>query len=366
MYKLIFFIFFIPQVLFPQSPKFLPFEYKGAWGITDSACNETITPYYYRYENIPLKNDILLLNFDNGVEHLYFNMNDGTSKKYDNYDISTVSIENNMYSLIQDGEKYYLKNDTTDKILELPYPIESINNFGNDYILAKHEVIEKPKVIRKNKNGMEIFEPPKITGYDKTHLIFRNNIKLPIAFKKDAENVLPLYIDKSEPENDKVEIVTIEETINTRRNFDYLVFNSLYNYELYSRDFKLIKKFIYKGDNYDLAERCGKMVGKKLSNNALEMAPNVASYRDEYMPTPEFESVLENGMYKIISTDRNNPIVICESVNKLIYDDRNPTQIFIFDTEKEDYMAKFYFDRNTFKLFLPLKYYSLLKLNTPK
>ncbi len=370
MRTILFSLFFLPILLFPQSSKFKTFAYNGAWGIADTNLQEILKPAYYRYEGIPSEEALLFTNFDNGIEYLYFNLIDASKRNYDNYDLTAIKIENEDYSLIQDANKYYLKNEKTNSEIVLPYPIEEINKLGKNYIIAKYDLAEEvPKAPRKGKNGLIIPEPPKLYSLNKNFVIFKNDKQLPKVFKIETVNYSPLYLDQTEARNKKEgSDIVLAETVELEfdRNIDYIIFNSDNNYELYTADFKLIKKFIYKGEYSNIAEKCSKIVGKSLSTNPYEVYPNTASYRDEYMSMPEFESVFENGIYKIICTDKNKPSVVCESANKLIYDDRNPNQIFIFDTEKEDYMAKFDFDRNTFKLFLPLKYYSLLKLSLPK
>jgi hypothetical protein len=365
----LFSLLLLPHILFSQQANYLPFEYNGNWGITDTSLNEIIKPYYYRYEAVPSEEALLFTNFENGIEYLYFNLKDGSQKKYENYDLSSVKIENENYSLIQDANKYYLKNEVSNNLIMLTLPIEEMNKLGKDYIIGKYDLAEEiPKNPRKGKNGMVIPEAPKPYNFNKNFVIFKNDKTLPKVFKIATINYTPLYIDinaekrkKSNSETELIETVELE----LERNLDYIVFNSDVNYELYSADFKPIKKFIYKGDYGNIAEKCSKIVGKALSIYPYEIAPNAIGYDssvDGYMPMPEFESVFENDVYKIISTDRNKPTVICESKNKLIYDIRSPDQIVVVDPEKNEYISRFSFNKNTFKLYLPLKYYPLLKL----
>jgi hypothetical protein len=370
---ILFSLLFIPQLLFPQQAKYLPFAYLGNWGMTDSLCNEIITPYYYRIEDIPSEDALLLTNFENGIEYLYFNLKDGSKKKYENYDLSVIKIDNENYSLIQDANKYYLKNEVSNNVIMLSLPLEEMKHLGKDYLIGKYELTkETPLPTGKNKNRQVIPKPIKINNSNQNFIIFKNNKSLDKVFKTETTNYIPLYLSEAETNNNSAEIVVAEtKELDLNRNFDFLLFNSDYNYELYSSDFKLIKKFVTKGDELDIAEKCSKIVGKDLSIEPFgryvnDVSASTPSSGDELVPMPEFESVLENGIYKIVSTDKNKSKVICESNNELVYDIRFPSEIFILNKEKDEYLAKFTFDKNTYKLYLPLKYYALLKLNVPQ
>ena len=155
-------------------------------------------------------------------------------------------------------------------------------------------------------------------------------------------------------ENGNVVVQIIERNLN---DFDFILFENNGAYQLYDKNFKLIKKFTSKPSpeyavNEEALKKCETFSGSKIENERGAY-PSIGMASEDKREEPKFEIQRENDTYFLISKNNGKSKKILSSPHKLEYTIEGKLWI---QNEKADKTTSFKFDENTFQLYIPQKY----------
>ncbi|WP_395077998.1 hypothetical protein [Flavobacterium sp.] len=316
--------------------QYFPFQYENNWGVTDNLGTEIIPPIYDMMEiiNGMKPKDIIILKTVLDTDHLNFNpkigntkdilfdRSTGTYKEYENYDIDAVKIENKNYSAI---DYSILKNEESEKTIKLNSRYYYLQNLNDKYIITRK---------------LKLKDTVTVGIYD--YVVFKNNVKLPVYFETKADDYKLFYDEES-----------------ASIGFDYILFQSRYDYELYDKEFKLIKRFSSQKESYEISNYCTEILDKSLSGFQKNKPNQVNENSNTLIKEPLYTVEVTNGYNEFLNI----------ATKKKVFKTKNQIDYYWLDTpnivvKKSDNQneSRFYIDEKTLNIYMPDKYLKLLDI----
>ena len=371
--NLIYFTLLLLPIFSIAQHQFYPFNYNDKSGLSDEKGNEILAPIYnYWRESEDKKLLIFRPDFNSKENTLCFDVASKQGKKYKTFYEDEVTVQKIQHHFVEEltGKKYLL-NSKTGEMIRFKDDVYTLNDLNDHYIIAKYysrEIIT-PKVslekepYKKVKGKIPPPPPPKkspdveaMESADYYIIYSSTNDLKPVLQTKAKQYFL---LNKEIPnhrkdENGNVVVQIIERNLN---DFDFILFENNGAYQLYDKNFKLIKKFTSKPSpeyavNEEALKKCETFSGSKIENERGAY-PSIGMASEDKREEPKFEIQRENDTYFLISKNNGKSKKILSSPHKLEYTIEGKLWI---QNEKADKTTSFKFDENTFQLYIPQKY----------
>lgn len=357
-------IIFFSSFAFSQEV-FYRFSYEEKDGLTDHTGKEIIAPIYSDCrESKDKKLLIFRPDFMSDEETYCFDVETKQGKKYKTFYEDEVTVQKIQHHFVEEltGKKYLL-NSQTGEIISFKEDIYNSNDLNDYYIIAKYfpKEITTSKVSLQKKPSKKVkgkIQPPAPMNAPESnsdyYVIYSSTNDLKPVFKTRAMNYF--LLNKEIPSNKTYEkeydfLQTIKRDKN---NFDFILFANNEAYQLYDKNFKLIKKFTSKSSNSNWIDEevlkiCETISGSKIKKKE---SPIVATGSDDSERTreePKFKIERDTNMYYLINKNKK----ILSSPHKLKYSTKGNLWI---ENEKTDNSTYFQFNENTFQMYIPKIY----------
>ena len=366
MKKYLFILFFFPVVAFSQQ-KYFTYQYNSLYGITDANGINVINAKYENLNNRESDSLIILKNFTGTTKTLVFNLFTGVKNEYDKIEMNYVYIQNEFFSLIENDKKQSLLGQKTGFLINLKEFYHTFQNLGSDYIVAKSN--------RKKTINLTLDDKTQAKTENDIYHVFKNNRKLNIIKEIAVKENLTYQIYKEklpEKTDNIVQFIENQVILNfPNEKFDYIAIfqydyvRKLDYWQLYDKNWLLIKKMYPKNTDNDMQEVVTKAVqlsvkGKKnviVEHLRNEVYPDMATVegRDflkiEAKNGVNFVSYLKNDNYFFLFKTTSK---VGSSYNRLTLEDAKNNKMIV-DVDEE-----------TFKMYLPTQYQQQFKISFEK
>lgn len=351
--------------------KFYPFSYENKDGLSDDKGNEIIAPIYdYWRESDDKKLLIFRPGFDSrNLKTFCFDVTSEQGKKYETFYEDEVTIQKVSHHFVEEinGKKYLLNSETAEKIT-FKDDVYSLKDLNEQFIIAKYfaKEIPVPKVApkkvapvkTKGKLPPPILPPPPITREESgtDYVIYNSTSALKPVLRTKANHYF--LLNKQAPENQpdengnvKMQIITIN-----LNDFDFVLFENKGNYQLYDKDFKLIKKFTSKpseehGVNEEAMIKSETFAGTKIDRHRGGY-PSVGMASDGKKEEPKFTTERDSGIYYFVDKRNGANRKVLSSPLKIRYHDAS----LRFEDTKNEKSSYLKFNEETLQFYIPKKY----------
>jgi len=372
----IFALLSIAKIAAQQS--FYPFTYEDKDGLTDDKGNEIVAPIYdYWSESENEKLFIFKPKYDsNGKATLCFDVTKKQGKEYKTFYQDEVTIQKVQHHFVEElNGKKYLLNSETEETIPFKEDVYTVNDLNDDYIIAKYfpKETKAPKITLEQAPFMKVKgkippppSPKKVVGTsiedrEENYVIYSSTSALKPVLKTEANNyfLLNKEIAVNKPDgNGNVEVQIIGRNLD---DFDFVLFENQGAYQLYDKNFKLIKKFTSKPSseyevNEDALKKCEIFSTSKIEKRRGAY-PTMASDRE--IEKPKFTIERDNDIYYLVSKNNGENKKILSSPYKLEYSREGRLRI---EDQKADKTTSFKFNETTFQLYIPQKYLQVLNV----
>lgn len=354
--------------------QFYPFTYENKNGLADNKGNEIVAPVYdYWHESEDKKFLIFSPKYDDKKGFtLCFDVNKGQGKKFKRFYEDEVTVQKVQHHFVEElsGEKYLL-NSETGAIIPFKEDVYTLNDLNDDYIIAKYfsKDTKSPKITLEEAPWTKVkgkippppapLKAPNSTAEQTAdnYIIYNSTNALEPVLKIKANNyfLLNKEIPGNKPDKDgNVVVQIIQKNLN---DFDFIVFENNGVYELYNKNFKLIKKFISKpsSENYineEALKKCEAFSGSSIEKDRGGY-PSIGMLSGSKREEPKFVIQSENSVYYLVRNINDEKVKILSSYYPLEYG--NDGEIRIEDNEN-DKTTSFKFDENSLRMYIPQKY----------